>query len=125
RTKQSRRSNVEFPLLGGVRGGFALDVGHWMLNVQRSTFNAQRSTSTPLSSFSPLTGLLIDAAADVRRLNDVDVRARHSKEPTVGGHSHRFAVLYGDAATVVKLESERPERRGVKPVPDFPDVHCN
>jgi hypothetical protein len=59
----------------------------------------------------------------VRRLNDVNVRARHYKEPTVPGDGDRFTVLDSDAATVVQFEDERLERRRMKHVPDFIDIH--
>src|SRR5205823_1148807 len=93
--RAGQRSNHVAKQSRGLRVNYlwALDVGRWTLdvqrstsNAQRSTFNAQRSTSAPLSSFSPLTGLLHYDAADVRWLNDVDVRARHYKEPTVRGN---------------------------------------
>src|SRR5213593_3759153 len=97
------------------------DVGCSMLDVPGSTLHAPRSTSSSLAR--SLNRLLDDNAADVRRLNDVDVRARHYKEPTVPGDGDRFVVLDGDAATVVQFEDEGLERRCVKPVPDFFDIH--
>src|SRR5204863_9671 len=59
--KQSRRSNVEFPLLRGVRVGFRSAVGFWMLyggcwmlDVGCSTFNVQRSM--PPGTFAACSG---------------------------------------------------------------------
>src|SRR6266478_6321157 len=66
-----------------------------------STLNAH-----PLSCLArSLRGFLDDNAADLRRLNDVDARARHYEEPTVPGDGDRFTVLDGDTATVVQFEA--------------------
>src|SRR6266581_3154822 len=91
------------------------------LTAKDGTLHAPRSTSSCLAR--SLNRFLDDNAADVRRLNDVDARARHYEKPTVPGDGDGFTVLDGDTATVVQFEDERLERRGMKPVPDFIDIH--
>jgi hypothetical protein len=92
-----------------------------MFPVQRTTHHAPRSTFSSLARSRDR--FLNDDTADVRWLNDVNVRARHYKEPAVPGDGDRFTVLDGDPATVVQFEDERLERRGMKQVPDCFDIH--